>query len=135
VNDDVVLNKVAVIHRCLDRVKDVYRGDPHRLEDATRQDAVVLNLQRAREAAIDLAMHVVADRRLGVPQEARNAFSLLEQHKLLKADLAVRMRAMVGFRNVAVHDDQKRSLPILRRIVEDHLGDFTDFGAAVLAIS
>ncbi|MFM7245188.1 MAG: type VII toxin-antitoxin system HepT family RNase toxin [Planctomycetaceae bacterium] len=71
--DDVSLNKLAIIERCLRRVAEEYRGDPARLENFTIQDSVVLNVQRACEAAIDMAMHVIAVRRLGVPQDAHPA--------------------------------------------------------------
>src|SRR5690606_5251310 len=75
--DDVVLNKAAIIERCVARVREEYADDPRNLTDnITRQDSIILNLQRACEAAIDLAMHVVRRRRLGVPQETRDAFRL-----------------------------------------------------------
>lgn len=46
--DDVLLNKVAIIERCVARVREVYGGDPQVLrEDLIRQDSILLNLQRA----------------------------------------------------------------------------------------
>jgi uncharacterized protein YutE (UPF0331/DUF86 family) len=53
------------------------------------------------EAAIDLAMNVVNARRLGVPQESREVFDLLQEAGLLDVAVADRMKRMVGFRNVA----------------------------------
>ena len=56
--DDVVLNKTGIIERCLRRVQEEYAGNPTNLhDDITKQDAVVLNLQRACRAAIDLSRH------------------------------------------------------------------------------
>ena len=56
--DDVALNKAGIIERCLARVREVHAGDDANLfDDPTRQDSIVLNLQRACEASIDLAMH------------------------------------------------------------------------------
>jgi uncharacterized protein YutE (UPF0331/DUF86 family) len=76
--DDVVLNKAASIERAIRRARDEYAGDPANLTgNLTKQDAIVLNLQRACEAAIDLAMVLVARGRLGVPQTSRDAFDLL----------------------------------------------------------
>lgn len=132
--DDVVLNKIATLERCLRRVAEDYQGQLDRLENFTIQDAIILNIQRACEAAIDLAMHVVAQRRLGVPQDARNAFDLLHREGLISADLARRLKAMVGFRNIAIHDYQQVQLPILQRILNERLGDLTEFGQRVLAI-
>ncbi|MGH8190300.1 MAG: type VII toxin-antitoxin system HepT family RNase toxin [Rhodanobacteraceae bacterium] len=92
--DDVLLNKTAVIERCLSRIREKYVGHESELEtDYTRQDSIVLNLQRACEAAIDLAMHVSRKHRLGLPQDAREAMTLLENARLITPDIAARMRA------------------------------------------
>ena len=124
--DDVVLNKAATIERCLARVREETAADPA-LDDQTRQDAVVLNLQRACQAAIDLAMRTARTGGVGVPQDSRDAFRLLVDGAGLPTDLGERMQRMVGFRNIAVHDYQAVSLPIVRSIIADHLGDFEAF--------
>lgn len=120
--DDVLLNKIATIERCLERVREEYRGDPTRLDSQTVEDAVVLNVQRACEASLDLAMHLVSRRRLGLPQDSRAAFTLLEEAGAIDPDLAARMKRMVGFRNVAVHQYQKLDRSILLRILDERLG-------------
>lgn len=133
--DDILLNKAAIIERCLQRVDEEYRGHEQELEtNMTRQDSIILNLQRACEAAIDLAMHVVRIRSLGLPQESREAFVLLHRVALIDETLSKRMQAMVGFRNVAVHAYQKLSMPILRSILETRLGDFRSFTEAMLKL-
>lgn len=132
--DDVLLNKVAIIERCLARVREEYLHHEEQLTtDIRRQDAIVLNLQRACEASIDLAMHVVRKHRLGLPQDSRNAFAMLEQASLIDATTVTRMQAMVGFRNIAVHQYQSLSLPILHSILDDHLGDFSEFARTMLS--
>ena len=130
--DDVVRNKALSIERCLTRVREEFRADPSRLEDQTVEDAIVLNLQRACESAIDLAMHVVASERLGVPQESREAFTLLEKAGRIDQTTANAMRRMVGFRNIAVHEYQELSRPILISILENNLEDFTALVKALL---
>ncbi|MBM4013268.1 MAG: DUF86 domain-containing protein [Planctomycetes bacterium] len=130
--DDVSLNKLAIIERCLRRVAEEYRRDPARLENFTIQDSVVLNVQRACEAAIDMAMHVIAVRRLGVPQDARSAFDILAAERLIERPLAERMKAMVGFRNIAVHDYQQLQVTILQRVVEERLHDLKTLGTVLL---
>jgi uncharacterized protein YutE (UPF0331/DUF86 family) len=129
--DEIFLNKRASIERCLKRIKEEYDGNPERMKDQTRQDAVVLNIQRACETAIDLAMHVVSLKRLGVPKQSREAFQLLETAGHLTPDLSLRMKKMVGFRNIAVHDYQSLDPIILTHILKDRLGDFEEFLAAI----
>ncbi len=126
--DDVLLNKAATIERSVLRVREEHAGDDSNLtSNQTRQDAMILNLLRACEASIDAAMHLVRVRRLGIPQETREVFDLLEAAGVLEAGLALRLKKMVGFRNVAVHDYQKLNLEIVRRIVTEHLDDFLEF--------
>jgi len=126
--NDVLLNKAAIVERCLMRIREEYLGHESTLEtDHTRQDSIVLNLQRACEAAIDLAMHIARERRLGLPQDSRDGFVLLEKANLISPEIATHMRAMVGFRNIAVHQYQSLSMPVLRSILEHHLDDFTAF--------
>jgi uncharacterized protein YutE (UPF0331/DUF86 family) len=131
--DDVVLNKAAIIERCVRRVRDLYANDDANLfEDMTRQDAIVLNLQRACEATIDLAMHLVRRQRLGVPQESREAFSLLAEAGALDPTLAATLARMVGFRNLAVHEYQALQLPIVSAIIRERLADLLEFAALAL---
>ncbi len=132
--DDVLLNKAASIERAVRRVREEHAGeDRHLLDNQTRQDAIVLNLQRACETSIDAAMHLVRVRRLGIPQESREAFDMLERAGILDADLCARLKKMVGFRNVAIHEYQKPSLEIVRRIVVERLEDFLEFSRILLA--
>ena len=125
--DDIGLNKAAIIRRCLKRIAEEYQNDPRRLKGFTTQDAIVLNLLRACEAAIDLAMHRVAQGRLGIPQASRDAFELLVQNAILSQPTANAMKHMVGFRNIAVHSYQAIQLPILQAILEKHLADFESY--------
>ena len=131
--DDVLLNKAAIIERCLARIAEEYQGHEDELEtNFTRQDAIVLNLLRACEASIDAAMHVIRQRRLGLPQESRDAFRLLEEAGLLTGDLSTEMQKMVGFRNVAVHNYRNLSMEILRSILSSRLGDFRDYVRTII---
>ena len=131
--DEVVLNKAAVVERCLKRITEEYEDHEDDLEtNYTRQDAIVLNLLRASEATIDLAMHAARVGELGLPQESREAFVLLERAGRIEPDLSRRMQAMVGFRNVAVHDYQNLNLEVVKSILENHLDDFRTFAEAML---
>jgi len=131
--DDIVVNKATVIERCVARVREEYADDPGNLyNDIRRQDSIILNMLRASEASIDLAMHLIRRHRLGIPQESRDAFEMLATSGLLESQLADRMMAMVGFRNVAVHEYQRLNLDIVKAIVENDLDDFLSFSTWAL---
>lgn len=131
--DDVVVNKAATIERCLVRVREEFGGDGGELAvDQRRQDALVLNLLRACETAIDLAMHAVRVRGLGAPQSSRDAFAKMVDAGLLERELGDALQRMVGFRNIAVHRYQDLNLDVLRSIVRHELGSFEAFVAVML---
>ncbi|QHS23988.1 DUF86 domain-containing protein [Virgibacillus sp. MSP4-1] len=130
---DVVLNKAETIERCIKRIVDVYSDNPDNLNDFTKQDSIILNIQRACEASIDLAMHMVSERKLGLPKSSRDAFKMLEEENIIDKKLAKSLKSMVGFRNIAVHDYQAIKLDILQAIIEKHLHDFKDYTRIILS--
>ena len=132
--NDVILNKITTIERCVNRIHEVYGDNPRNLSDFTKQDSIILNIQRACEASIDLAMHIVSKKTLGVPKASREAFKLLQEAGLIDASLSKTLMNMVGFRNIAVHDYQALELDILEAILEKHIDDFRAFAKLVLKL-
>lgn len=132
-NDDVLINKAATIERCVRRARDEYAKDEAGFAtDLTRQDAAILNIQRTCEAALDMGQHLIRRDRLCVPQSARDVFALLAAAQRIPADLAPRLQAMVGYRNIAVHDYQALALPITVAVITHHLDDFLAYSAVLL---
>ncbi|MEQ2468184.1 type VII toxin-antitoxin system HepT family RNase toxin [Niallia hominis] len=132
--NDVILNKATTIERCVKRIHEVYEDNPANLTDFTKQDSIILNIQRACEASIDLAMHIVSKCKLGVPKASREAFKLLLNAGLIEKSLAITLMNMVGFRNIAVHDYQTLELDILEAILEKHINDFIVFTKVILQL-
>ncbi len=131
--DDVLINKAAVIERCVARAREEYAHNPATFAtDFTRQDAAILNIQRACEAALDMGQHLIRREKLGVPQSARDVFALLAQGGWIDAALADALKRMVGFRNIAVHDYQALQLPITVSIITMHLDEFLQYSRATL---
>ncbi|UCV01413.1 DUF86 domain-containing protein [Acidovorax radicis] len=131
--DDVLINKAATIERCVARAREEYFSDPSSFAtNFSRQDAAILNIQRACEAALDMGQHLIRRERLGVPQSARDVFALLAQGGWIDVLLAEGLKRMVGFRNIAVHDYQSLQLPITVAIIEKHLDEFLQYSKAIL---
>ena len=131
--DDVLINKAATIERCVARAREEYGNDPAGFaSNFTRQDAAILNIQRACEAALDIGQHLIRRERLGVPQSARDVFALLARGAWINPTLADSLKRMVGFRNIAVHDYQSLQLPITVSIIERHLDEFLHYSQALL---
>ncbi|MBU3106305.1 type VII toxin-antitoxin system HepT family RNase toxin [Clostridium gasigenes] len=125
--NDVLYNKISIIENCLIRIKEVYDNNPKNLDDYTKQDSIILNIQRAVEACIDISMHIVSKQKLGIPQSSRDAFEVMNHNGLLSNELLKNIKGMIGFRNIAVHNYQKLNLDIIQKVIENHLVDFEKF--------
>ena len=132
--DDIILNKVASVKRCQKRIREEFNAEDEAAFRAnfTRQDSVILNLQRACEACIDIANVLIKQRQLGIPQSARDSFELLVKAGLISVESGDKLKKMVGLRNIAVHDYQTLNLDIVIAVINKHLGDFDEYIAEVL---
>jgi uncharacterized protein YutE (UPF0331/DUF86 family) len=132
-NQDVLLNKAQIIERCVARAREEYAADTaHFATNHTRQDAAVLNIQRACEAALDVAQHIIATQNLGLAQSARDSFAMLQRADIIGEPLSVSLQAMVGFRNIAVHDYQTLDPAIIVSVITVKLNDLLAFSTALL---
>lgn len=128
--DNVSLNKAAIIERCIRRMREEYEADKS-LKNFTHLDALILNIERACQAAIDLAMHVVSVEHLGMPQSSAESFRLLQRAGKLDEDLASRLGGMTGFRNIAIHQYQEIDLEVIHFIMRDGWRDFVALCSAL----
>jgi len=96
--NDVIINKSVSIQRCIKRAREELELAGDRFsEDYTRQDAAILNLTRACEQAIDLANYVIRRKKLGVPANSGDSFTLLAAASIIPRELAEKMLKMTGF--------------------------------------
>ena len=127
VDKDIVMEKAGNIRRCLSRINDTTQNSPDSLFDIDIQDIFLLNLQRAIQSALDLAAHIISDDSLGFPTTLREHFQILAQENIITHDLSQSMQAMVGFRNIAVHEYQNIDVDIVQSILKNHLSDLENF--------
>jgi|CXWL01.1.fsa_nt_gi uncharacterized protein YutE (UPF0331/DUF86 family) len=132
--DNVIVGKSEIIERCIKRARDELAASPDFGADYTRQDAAILNVERACEAAIDIANRIIRLRGLGAPASTRDGFSLLVAGGVIKQDLANRLMRMVGFRNLAVHQYHNLDIAIVRAVIEKSLDHLLEFSALALRL-
>jgi uncharacterized protein YutE (UPF0331/DUF86 family) len=134
--DDIILNKVQTIEKCIARINETYIGFKNEIKtNYDKQDVIVLNLQRACEAIIDMGARIIRKKKLGLYQTNKEIFEILKNNKLLDEKLSFNLQKMIGFRNIAVHDYKALSLPIVISIIEKHLNDFEEFCKIALSIN
>jgi uncharacterized protein YutE (UPF0331/DUF86 family) len=95
------------------------------------QDAAILNVIRACDAAIDLANMAIRRRHLGVPNESRDSFTALVRENIIAPGLGDQLKRMVGFRNLAVHQYRELDLDILEAVIRTNLDDLLAFAQAI----
>jgi uncharacterized protein YutE (UPF0331/DUF86 family) len=131
--DAVLLRKAQTIERCVARARQEYANAASQFAtDHTRQDAAVLNIQRACEAALDMAQRVISMQGWGIADSAKGLFAMLQQHAVIDADLALSLSHMVGFRNLAVHDYRVLDIAIVERVISTQLDDVLTFSQMIL---
>jgi uncharacterized protein YutE (UPF0331/DUF86 family) len=127
---DVVLSKINIVKNCLMAIEKATLKE----QDEDFKLAIYeLNLQRAIQACIDLANIILAKEGLGLPNSYRQSFEILSRHQVIDGNLAGKMVAMVGFRNISVHDYEQIKPEIVQKIVSTHLVDFEEFYAIAFA--
>lgn len=131
-NELVIINKYNIIERCIKRISEIYENNPTNLQNYDKQDAIMLNLQRACQAAIDIGMYIISVKNLGIPQSKKGTFAILEESKIITPEMAKKMKGMLGFRNIAVHEYQELDLNIIQSIIENNLTDLQEFAREII---
>ena len=131
--DDVIAAKLSNIEMCLGRIETVTAGDPDALDDLLLEESVTLNLQRAIQSCLDIAAHVISTRPWPTPNNLREHFTILADNHVVPRELLPRLHAMIGFRNVVVHEYERVDRSIVKTIVAERLPDFDAFLAAIRA--
>jgi uncharacterized protein YutE (UPF0331/DUF86 family) len=131
---DVVLAKVSTVRKCVATIRELH--DPGiSLEAWMVMDLTVINLQRAAQACLDIANHVITANRWELPRSAGHAFEVLREHRVIVPELAHVMSRVMGFRNIAVHDYAHLSSDVVEGIARERLPDLERFADAAAALT
>lgn len=130
---DALAQKSARIERCVARAREEHRLSADFQTDYSRQDAAILNIQRACELAIDMGNMVIAHEQWGLPRSARDVFSILHQHGLVDEPHATALQHMVGFRNIAVHEYEALDLAIVATVIQRDINCLPQLAGKLLA--
>lgn len=130
---DALAQKAARLQRCLQRAREEYGQATDFLAEFSRQDAAILNVQRACELAIDMGNLVIAHERWDLPASAREVFGVLQRVGVIDEALGAALARMVGFRNIAVHEYQKLDMAIVVAVIEHELDHLHQFAGLLLA--
>jgi len=131
-DEDILLAKIATVRRCTGLIRGLWFDNDPAVPRWVRLDVTVLNLQRAVEACLDMASHLIAINSWRLPASASEAIETLVDNHVLPASETPVFRAMIGFRNIAVHNYTVIDEAVVEGIVTDHLQDLDRFAARLL---
>ena len=136
VDRDLVLRRLALLDTYLEQLTPYRQIDLEEYrQDWKTQRIIERTLHLAVETCMDLADHLVADRRLRVPETGAESFEVLAEAQLLPGELAAKLASMVGFRDILVHDYTRLDPAIVIRVLRQDLGDLERFRDLVRALA
>lgn len=131
---EVIEQKIESLRRCVDRVRQKSPATAAALaSDPDAQDILTLNLSRAVQLCVDIGAHLISAQNQPAPDTMGQTFDVLANMGVITAELAMRMKKAVGFRNIAVHNYEAINWEIAHAIATRHVSDFAAFAVAVVA--
>jgi uncharacterized protein YutE (UPF0331/DUF86 family) len=73
----------------------------------------------------------IRKRHFGIPNESRESFAILIREGIISPELGNRLKRMVGFRNLAVHQYRELDLDILDAVIRENLDELLTFAQIV----
>ena len=101
-------------------------------KDDDIQTIVERKLQLAIQTCIDISNYIIARKNLHIPDEEENIFQVLAQNGIIKDSLAERMKGMVNFRNILVHEYMEIDNEIVHQHLNERLKDFDSFARSIV---
>lgn len=124
----VIAAKVAAVRDAVTRIRRVLPGDEKAFaSDRTAREIVILNLFVSLQECLALAAHWLADAGLDVPGSYREVFATLGEREVVPRDLAARLAAASGLRNLVAHQYGVIDWNRIYEIASTHLDDLLAF--------
>ncbi|MBI5075309.1 MAG: DUF86 domain-containing protein [Nitrospirae bacterium] len=125
INTEVVTRLIAEMEQAVAKLRSLSGLSQDKfLADSNFYDAAKYNLIVAVEALIDLCNHVIAQERLGKPEEYADVLRIIGARLSLDADFIIRLEKMAKFRNLIVHLYWKVDNSEVYNILKNNLNDF-----------
>ena len=132
---DVVLNKKESIERCIRQIR-VYYERPSNMpfeEDYFKKEALVPKILEAVAHVIDMANDVIKIRKLALPKESRESFEILAKAQVIPAELAGKMKGMVGLCHILVNEFLQLDMTSFVDVIQHRLDDLILFSNHIMA--
>ena len=104
IDHTILARQVAAVRDAAERIREVLPAQVETfVADRSAREIVTLNLFVALQECLSLASHWLADEGWEVPGTFAEVFRVLAERNVLDHDLAARMAAAAGLRNLIAH--------------------------------
>jgi uncharacterized protein YutE (UPF0331/DUF86 family) len=132
VDPDLLRRKTGqILHHVARLRRHAHRSAQDLLADEDFYNSMLMDLQQAIQACVDLAIHACVDNKLGAPANAAEAFALLLRAGRLDAHLQQRLVGAAGLRNLIVHQYVEIDAQRILAVIVHELADLERFAAAM----
>lgn len=104
IENERIIQRIDIINNNLEELKKLKSLSKEEFTlDNQKMAAAKYFLQTSIEAMIDIGNHIIAHKRLGIPENSFHTFEILVKARILKNENLEIYRSMVKFRNFIVH--------------------------------
>jgi uncharacterized protein YutE (UPF0331/DUF86 family) len=132
VDSAILADKIASVRDAVTRIREVLPAEQDAFRaDRTAREVVILNLFIALQDCLSLAAHWLSDAGIDVPQSYAQAFLRLGDRGVVPAELAARLAAASGLRNLVAHRYGVLDWDRIHEIASTRLDDLLAFCEAL----
>ena len=133
VDKSLILRKLAELEEYLGQIKEYSENTVQEYSDDWKiQRVVERTLQMMIENCVDIASHIISDRKYRIPKSYADTFNVLHKEGIIEKELFDTMERMAKFRNIVVHHYDKVDAAIVVDILKRYLGDFQRYANAIV---
>ena len=128
IDRSILARQIAAVRDAAERIREVLPAQPEAfMADRTTREIVILNLFVALQECLSLATHWLADEGWDIPATYAGMFRMLAEHDVLDHDLAERMAAAAGLRNLIAHRYAALDWALIHDAASNHVEDLLRF--------
>jgi uncharacterized protein YutE (UPF0331/DUF86 family) len=133
VDDTLLLRKLAQLEEYVIQIEEYRSLSVEQYKsDWKLQRIIERTLQMMIETCVDIAGHIISDRKFRIPDSYADSFRVLSENKIISDDLCQVMEQISKFRNVIVHNYDRVDAEVVVGILRKRMNDFNRFKDAVL---
>ena len=128
VDETLILRKLSELEEYTSQIR-AFRSisvDDYK-SDWKSQRIIERTLQMMIETCVDIAGHIISDKKYRIPESYADAFVVLRENGIVDAGICRTMEQIAKFRNVIVHHYDRVDAAIVVGILQKRLQDFDTY--------